>query len=145
MINTADELIVKTTGDMNVIDVQRKPAPLTKRCENCKKIYPITEFNKHKLGKDGYGRFCSQCRSKLELTRRPHVIATIPPQPEPNLTIQTMTMGLETAPTPQPTPQPNPSPQDDLVTVTLWLTETLKALPTPQQRQLLLQLLLVLP
>ncbi len=36
----------------------------TKRCNNCKEIKPVSEFNKDKKAKDKLYRWCKNCQSK---------------------------------------------------------------------------------
>lgn len=39
----------------------------TKQCNKCAESKPLTEFNKHKTTKDGYGTYCKECYNKQTL------------------------------------------------------------------------------
>ena len=148
------------TKDLNVLEIRTKPDnPHVKRCEQCKRIRPITDFQAHKLGRDGYGRFCTSCREKLADARAKSVVSNLPapttgnppgPQLDKPTTKQHPTYAgsslgpqeyIDPTATLPATDWQHPLPE---VQVTIWLSKTLEALPTQPQRNQLIRLLLAL-
>lgn len=63
----------KNTQKVYLTNYNEKNEPVSRECSKCKDVLCITQFHKHKKGKDGYNSYCMSCTSKEGSTYRAKV------------------------------------------------------------------------